>query len=299
VGTAADKKRSVRVNWEDLRVLIELAKQGSLSATARALGITHVTVSRRIASLEADLDQVLFVRENGRFVLTDAGKRVLAHANPMAGSAEAIVRAASGLQSNTKGPVRVTATEAISTYVVMPALRQIHTRYPDIDLELRVTQANVNLARNDADIAIRLAKPDDPALWSIKAARLDYHLYGARSYTEGLKPDAFEYIGYTLEFANWLEYQTLEALAKDGRIALRCNHLGNRIAAARHGLGLALLPVIMAETYPELVRISKGKAPMHRDAYIVVHSDLRQVPRVKASCEALLDCIATMTGSAR
>jgi DNA-binding transcriptional LysR family regulator len=299
VGTVAGKKSSARVDWEDLRVLVELARQGSLSATARSLGVTHVTVSRRIANLEADLDQVLFVRENGRYVLTDAGKRVHELAGPMAGSADAIVRAASGLQPHIKGPVRVTATEAVATYVVVPALRNIHVRYPDLDLELRVTQINLNLARNDADIAVRLAKPEDTSLWSVKAARLDYYLYGARTYVDGRKPDALEYIGYTQEFANWLEYQTLETIASGRRLSLRCNHLGNRIAAARQGLGLALLPAVMAETYPDLVCVTKGKAPMHRDAHIVVHNDLRQVPRVKVCCEALIQSIATLNGSAR
>lgn len=289
----ADQKRSTRLDWEDVRVLVEMARQGTLSATARVLGVTHATVGRRIANLESDLEQVLFIRETGRYVLTEAGKRILELAGPMSDGANAIMRAVSGLQGELTGPVRITATEAVGVYIVMPALKVIRERYPNLDLNLRITQQNLSLARNDADIAIRLAKPEPGAgIQSIRIAELAYHLYGARGYIDGRKPELYEYIGYSEEFAQWSESKTLDQLARGGRTAVRINHLGNRIEAARLGLGLALIPRAMAEPWPELVRVSKGAPVMRREIYLLVHDDLRDVPRVKACIDVLTEVIA-------
>ncbi|MEZ5818551.1 MAG: LysR family transcriptional regulator [Hyphomicrobiaceae bacterium] len=286
------RNRSIRLDWEDLRVLVELARRGSLSATARTLGVTHVTVSRRIANLEADLDQPLFSRESGRYVLTEAGKRVLELASPMADQADAIIRAASVFQETISGPVRITSTEAVGVYFVLPALKVIRSRYPDLDLDLRISQQNLSLARSDAEIAVRLACPaPDSSLVGAKVADLSYHVYGARSYVDRRKPELFEYIGYAPEFANWPEAQALDPIARGGRTAVRINHLSNRIEAARLGLGLALLPSVMAEPWPELVRVSRGPAIMTREIWVLVHQDLKDVPRIKVCFDILVETI--------
>ena len=292
VRTVAANNRSVRVDWEDLRVLIELARRGSLSATARALGVTHVTVSRRIANLESDLGQPLFTRESGRYVLTEAGKRILELASPMAERAEAVVRAVSGFQSKVTGAVRVTSTESVGVYVVVPALQVVRGQYPDVDLDLRISQQNLSLARSDADIAVRLSGSETGSgLVGYKVTELAYHLYGARSYVDGRSPELFEYIGYAPEFANWPEAQAFDPLARGGRTALRVNHLAARIVAARLGLGLALLPSLMAESWPELVRVSRGPAVMKRDVWVLMHQDSNDVPRIKACFDLLVETI--------
>lgn len=288
------KSRSVRLDWEDLRVLIELARRGSLSATARALGVTHVTVSRRIANLETDLAQPLFTRESGRYVLTEAGKRILELASPMADRAEAIVRIVSGFHAKVAGAVRITATEAVGVYVVMPALKEIRQQYPDLDLDLRISQQNLNLARSDADVAVRLSEPAaDSGLFGFKVTELAYHLYGARSFVDARKPELFEYIGYAPEFATWPEAQALDRIARGGRTAVRINHLGNRIEATRLGLGLSLLPAQMAEPWPELVRVSRGAPIMKRDVWVLMHQDLKDVPRITVCFDLLVETIRT------
>lgn len=287
----------MRVDWEDLRVLVELARHGSLSATARALGVTHVTISRRIANLEMDLGQPLFVRESGRYVLTEAGKRILELAGPMAASSDAIVRAASGLHAKLVGPVRITATEMVGVYILMPGLDAVRSRYPDLDLDVRITGQNVNLARNDADIAVRLTSPPpNSGIVGTKVAELAFYLYGSRSYLERHEPDQFEYIGYGLEPPDWSASATLETVARGGRTAMRMNHLGNRIEATRLGLGLSLLPSIMADVWPELVRITQGGPVMQREVYVLVHEDLKDVPRIKACIDVLVRAIRARYG---
>jgi len=291
-----DQKRSPRIDWEDLRVLIELARTGSLSGAARSLGITHVTVSRRISNLEADLAQALFTRDTGRYVLTDAGHRILELAEPMATSAEAIVRAASGLQVELGGPVRVTATEAVGAYLVVPALARIHVRYPEMDLNLIITQENLNLARNATDLAVRLARPQsDSGIHAIKVADLSYRFYGATSYVKSVPRSDFEVIAYPSELAAWPEVRAVERDFATNRTALRVNHLGNRIQAARLGMGIALLPCIMAAAWPDLTPVDQeGPPAIVREIYVLVHEDLKDVPRLKASMNVLCETISTL-----
>jgi molybdate transport repressor ModE-like protein len=288
----AVRKRSIRADWEDLRVLIELARLGSLSATARALGITHATVSRRIASLEASLCQQLVMRDGGRYVLTDAGTRILAAAAPMAASADAVLRAATGFGELLTGAVRITATEMVAKFLVLPAIEEILGRFPGIEVYLNVTQANLNLARSDADIAIRLAKPaPDSGLVASKVNELTYHLYGSRSYVESRRPEQLQFIGYPAEVADWPESKMIDNHAAGRKIALRMNHLGNRIEAARLGMGIALLPSLMAEEYADLVRISRGSPVMRRDVFVILHEDNLEVPRMKACVQVLTETI--------
>lgn len=215
----------------------------------------------------------------------------------MADSANAVVRASSGLNAELSGPVRITATEAVAAYVVMPTLKSIQARYPDIDLELNVTQQNLNLARNDVEIAVRLAKPEaNSGLVGIAVAELDYFIFGARSYVEGRKPEQFEFIGYQDEFATWPEAIALATAARGRRIAIRINHLSNRIEATRRGLGVSLLPALMAERWPELVRVEPAIQALTRGVHVLVHEDLKDVPRIKACVEVMVETLSLQHG---
>ncbi|MBS0243031.1 MAG: LysR family transcriptional regulator [Proteobacteria bacterium] len=273
-------------------MLIELANQGSLSGAARALGVTHVTVSRRIANLEADLGQPMFTREGGRYVLTEQGKRILEIAAPMSSSADAIMRAASGLQANFARPVRITATEAVGLHLVLPGLKIIRTRHPEFEVTFLVSQANLSLAKHDADVAVRLAKPEPGSgIIGSCVARLDYYIYASADYVASREPVDYEYIGYTQEFAGWREAVVLGDIAGNHRCAMRVNHLSNRIEAVRLGIGAALLPDLLADNTPGLVRVSQGRPAMHREVYVLMHEDLQNVPRVRACSEVLIECI--------
>ena len=288
----SEKKRSTYIDWEDLRVLIELAEHGSLSATARELGVTHATIGRRMANLEKDLSQPLFIRASGRYVLTEGGRRILELAGPMAASAEAVMRAASSMEARLTGPVRIAGSESSASYIVMPAIARIRAKYPDLDLEIIVTPSKLNLARSDADIAVSLIRPDPTAgLIGIKVADLGYHLYASKDYLKGRPPELLEYIGYPDEVDEWPEFDAFASAIGDGRIALRTNHLNNRIVATRLGMGIAMLPDLMASQWPELVRVTNSEPVMKREAYLIVHEDMQDVPRIRACLELLAEAI--------
>ncbi|MEZ5856077.1 MAG: LysR substrate-binding domain-containing protein [Hyphomicrobiaceae bacterium] len=157
-------------------------------------------------------------------------------------------------------------------HILVPGLAKIRARYPDLDIMLNVTQANLNLARSDADIALRLAEPEpDTGLVAFRVAALDYHLYASRDYMESRKAEDFQYIGYPTTHEDWLEHKAIAAAAQGRRFALRTNHLGSRITATRSGIGISLLPRVMAEIWPELVQISDDDVAMQRTMYLIVH----------------------------
>lgn len=288
----ADKKRTDELDWADVRTLLELARRGSLSAAARSLNVTHATISRRVERLEQALGHVLFMREQGRYVLTTEGKRIVELAAPMEESAQAITRASSGLIQGLSGPVRITATEAVAVKLVTPAIVALNREHPRIEINLKVSNKVLSLERGDADIALRLTRPEpNPNMRNIPICAVNYHLYCTRDYEMASDKDPALYIGYPEELAQWPEAMALQRHMANGRVVTRTDHLTSRVALARAGMGIALLPRFIAEEYPELIRISNAVPVMAREVNVLVHADIAEVPRIRVCVNALVSLI--------
>ena len=171
--------------WDDLRFFAEVAQQGSLSAAARALGVDHATVGRRLQRLEAMLCRPLFDRRGGGFDLTADGREVLVHAEAMDKAALAVARFGAGAPA-LSGTIRVTATEALASHYLTPRLAEFQTLHPDIDITLLNDDRNLSIARREADLALRLALPADGDLTARRLTTLGYGLYEAADEAGGL-----------------------------------------------------------------------------------------------------------------
>lgn len=285
-----DKKFTELVNWTDLQFLAELARQGSLSAAARALGVTHATVARRIAVLDDGFGQPLFKREAGRYVPTDLGSQIVALAKEMEEPALRVSRAMAGVMPEIAGPVRITATDLISAELIVPALPALRSEHPGLEPEIIVSGENLSLARRDADIALRLGQPRQIELITRKLCDIGYYRYASHSYLKGRSPSDYGYIGYCNVPPEMGEVRTIEQFAKDAAIVARTNQLGARLSAVRHGLGIGLLPRFLADTFPALKRIDR-EPPMSRELYLIVHEDLKNVPRIKVCADHLAAAI--------
>ena len=147
-------------HWDELRTFIEVARDGSLSGAARRLGLTQPTVGRHIDALEAALGLSLFTRSPRGLTPTPAALALVPHVEAMAASADALARAASGEASADRGVVRVTASDVIGCEVLPPILAAFRAVHPGIAIELALTNRNEDLARRDADIAVRMVRPD-------------------------------------------------------------------------------------------------------------------------------------------
>lgn len=298
----AVNKLTVGFDWDDLRVFVELARRGSLSAAARALGLTHATVGRRLATLEAALGLPLVERRRDGCVLTPESLSVLELATEMEAVADAIRRRGDG-GPDLAGSVRLSATEAMADRFLIPRLGAFRARHPGIDLEVVTDNRVVSLARREADVAIRLARPVAGDLVTRRLGTMAYRLYAAPSYLAE-RPSEPEsaggvFIAYDDTLADLPEAVWLAGYIGDvgtgARVGFRSNSLQAQWAAARTGLGLALLPCWLADDDPALVPVETPVATPEREVWLLVHGDRREVPRVRAVIDHV---VAVFTGEA-
>ncbi|UKJ76247.1 LysR family transcriptional regulator [Azospirillum brasilense] len=268
------------LNWDDLRIFLELARTGSLSAAARALRISHATVGRRVAALEEGLGRSLVDRRADGYSLTADGEAVFALADGMDERALAILRQVSS-QAGLTGTVRLTTTQALADRFLMPRLGPFRVRHPGIDLEVTVDNRSLSLARREADVAIRLARPQRGDLIARRLATMGYGLVAAAG-----APDTV--IGYDEALADLPEAVWLARHMAGRRVAFRSNSLQTQLAAAKAGFGVALLPSWLTAGEPDLVPVPCDAPPLEREVWLVLHPDLRDVPRVRAVIEHLV-----------
>lgn len=288
----SDKKRTATPDWGDLKFMLELSRAGSLSAAARALGVTHATVSRRIAALEANLNVQLFDRRSGNYVPTQSGKLAIAAAKKMEVRAAEIERLSEIAAGGVTGSVRLTATEVFASYFLISRLRTLMQDNPDLHIELMIGNTNLSLARRHADIAIRHGRPEGANLVTRKVADYSAHLYADREYLERLNGRPMRFVGYIDDNIRLPESRYLEQAVDPKTCVLNCNTLPARLAATRAGLGVGLIPKFVALQYPQLKRVEiAGLQPLVRELWIVAHPDVRGIPRFRACFDHLVDTI--------
>jgi molybdate transport repressor ModE-like protein len=276
--------------WDDLRFFAEVAQKGSLSAAARALGVDHATVGRRVQRLEAMLGRTLFDRRGGGFDVTADGREVLIHAEAMDKAALAVARFGAGAPA-LSGTIRVTATEALASHYLTPRLAEFQALHPDINITLLNDDRNLSIARREADLALRLALPADGELTARRLMTLGYGLYEAADRPEG---SAERYVGYAEDHDHLPETGWLRQLAPSGRIVFRSNSLSAQVAAIASGSGRGFLPHYLARGYGMLRLLPRddalSKAALSRELWLLVHRDLRNVPRIRLLIDFLAEC---------
>ncbi len=177
----AEKKRT-EVDWQDVRVFLALGRHGSLSAAARALGVNHATISRRIQSLEATLGEKLAERRPEGYVLTPAGARALSVASDMETAVQTLGRG--GTDDAPKGIVRVNAPPALSQAFLTRRLAEVPILFPGLDIDLATDLRSISLERHEADIAVRIDKPEDGDFIAKPVGSIDFGFYGTPAVCE-------------------------------------------------------------------------------------------------------------------
>lgn len=169
-------------HWDELRTFVEVARDGSLSGAARRLGLTQPTVGRHIDALERALGLSLFTRSPRGLTPTPAAAALEPHVEAMAAAATALARAASGEAAAEHGAVRVTASEVVGCEVLPPMLAAFRAAHPGIAIELALTNRNEDLARRDADIAVRMVRPTQSGLVARRIGASRIRFYAHRDY---------------------------------------------------------------------------------------------------------------------
>jgi molybdate transport repressor ModE-like protein len=277
------------MDWEDIRVFVALARHGSMSAAARALGINHVTVSRRIAALEEALGERLVERRPDGYVLTPAGTRALGLANTMESAAAMLSRG--GSEGGPSGLVRVNAPPTLTQAFLVEQLANLVVVEPGLDIDIATDVRSVSLERRETDIALRFARPQDGDVVAKQLVTMACGFYGSpsrcRQVAEG---GEITFVGFDELNAHLPEAAWLARSFPRARISLRTNNQLAQGSAARSGAGIALLPRFVGEADPMLEPCHLGLEPPSREVWMVVRRADRKdtsIRRVADYLEAL------------
>lgn len=279
------------LDWEDLRHFLMLAREGTLSAAARGLGVDHATVARRVRSLEAETGLKLVDRRARSYTLTDQGSRIAATAAPMEEAAFAVGRAVLAVKPGVRGEVAVSAPPSLANAFIAPQILRLRLRHPGIVLKLIGEKRTASLNRREADVALRLTRPTEPGLIARKLGSFGFGLYGSPSYLKETPRHAFAFIAYDSSMDDAPQQRWLAVTAAGHEIVLRTSDLENQAAAARAGVGLAVLPDFLGDADPKLMRHALAPIAVRRDLWLVVHRDLRNAPAVRAVMAFLMECL--------
>ncbi|MFA9438875.1 LysR family transcriptional regulator [Uliginosibacterium sp. sgz301328] len=274
------------MQWEDVRYFLAVARQGSLSGAARTMAVEHSTVARRIEALESSLGLRLFDRLPRGWRLTAEGEELVTLGERIEDEALAFERAAVGAGTQT-GRVRVSAPPTLVSQFLMPRLAATRAQWSGIELEVIGETREANLARREADIALRMGRPQSLALAARLIGKVGYGLYGRREWLEK-PPHEWEFVSYDHSMRNVPQQKWLEDYAGGRRFALRSNDLAAIVSAAAAGLGVTFMTHYLARTQPTLVRLAPDEGPPSREVWLVLHPDVRRSPRVRLIADLIV-----------
>jgi DNA-binding transcriptional LysR family regulator len=274
--------------WDDVRFFLAVARAGSLSGAARALRVGHVTVGRRITLLEKRLGVTLLNRTPDGFATTSAGQAILRECAAMESAAMDLERVVAGHDSLIAGSVRVTTTEALAYQLVAPEIAALRETHKELRVELVTGVRSLDIARREADIAVRLARPSAADLVCRKLGEVGFSLYASRRYLasagipkRGKGLAGFDLIAFTGAPAATSPFFMGESL-EGARVALRCDNPLIQVRAAASHVGIVEAACFLGDCSPDLVRVWPDEAPARRVAWLILHQDMRRAARIKA-----------------
>jgi molybdate transport repressor ModE-like protein len=287
------------MDWNDLRYLLAIHRRGSLAAAAKELGVTKATASRRLAALEEALGVELAQRTPDGVVLTDAGKKAVAAAEEMDQSTAGLRdRLRVCAEDAVRGAVRLTAPQWLAERLFLAELPALKQRHPNLEVEFLGTNAVLDVARREADVALRNVRPTQQSLVFRKAGVLSGHIYGSKLYLERRgRPQSREQLSQhdLLVYAGLGGMPGFEWLAEPAlaaRVVFRANDPVGLRSAAAAGLGLAALPSILGDEDAALERVD-ALGIGHTDMFLVMPEALQDSRAVRA----VVDFVESMLGA--
>lgn len=283
-------------DWNDLRYFLAVAHSGSIGTAAKALGVNQSTVQRRLRALEAALDCSLAERQAGGYRLTTHGQQLLAYAKQVETTIGSLQRQSATLDNRASGPVKLTSHVTVGQRIIKSGfLDKFHSSHPGITVELIMEQRVLDLAKGEADIAIRGGNLDDNALVGRKIAEVPWGIYASHSFVERHgRPatpadiDSFSVIELVDEIEALPAARWMRAHAPKARVAARCSNVPSVHLAIKSGAGIAPLPAVYAAEDKELVCVLGPLSELDYPMFLLVHRDLRRIPRISALFEFCL-----------
>lgn len=298
------------IDWDDIRHAVAIGAAGSLAGAARALGVNHTTVLRRLDALEAHLGARLFDRQRRGYQPTEAGLALLEQARHMAARADEIERQVLGSTRSLAGPLRVTTAFVVMDHLLPQPLADFARAYPGIEVEVVENAYLIDLAsrhadidqgwtRREADVALRLSGQVAGHLVGRQLGTTQcrvYALRGAAGLPQTVTPldvlareapwVAFERDASSRVYDRWLHRRLTQA-----NVRVRVDIFNAKAAMLRTGIGVGVLPTFMQAKHPELVPVSEPIAELALPIWMLTHPDLRRTARVRAFMQFVGDAL--------
>jgi len=290
----------VPLDPQDLADLIAIRDAGTLSSAAKARGVAVSTVSRRIATLEAALGLPLVDRRADGVRLTSAGLTVAEAASPIAEQMRRVERVAESLRQGGKTvPVRISATEFVISDVLAPALGRLWAMGADFPVHLQSQADVVSLAGRDADLAIRMVRPEGASLYARRLADIRLGLFASARYLAGREPSGIDLTAerlliYDDSYGRLPELAWVTRHGLSDAVVMRTGSTRGLLAAALEGAGIALLPAPFALRTGALIEVPPPSALPSRQPWLIVHRDLRGLPAVSLARKWVAQAFASL-----
>ena len=284
-------------DWNDLKFFLAVAERGSTLAAGRALRVSQTTVARRLAALEEATGLILFDRHQGGYRLTPDGDALLADARRVSQAGEAFQEAAQARARSIDGTVRLTTEDVFANTLLAPMLAELHDLHPAIRIELDATSDIRDLGAGEADIALRGTSQSAPAgVVGRRICRNDWALYCSRGYAEqhGVPRTKSELRQHAIVGGGggslWRAYQRfLQQHDLEGQVAIHQGTSTGLLMGVRAGLGVGVLPCIVADGEADLIRCMPPVREGQHDLLLLTHERVRHLPTVRTAIDFLYE----------
>jgi DNA-binding transcriptional LysR family regulator len=285
-------------DWNDLKAFLAVMRTGRLTAAAKLMKIDHSTLGRRIVRLEEALQTRLFDRLTVGYRPTAAGEQLLRETENIESLTIGLQSRLTNMTSELAGAVRVAAPEGFSTFFLASRIGQLTSTHPKIEFELIAGPSVVSLSKREADMAVTNICPQKGRLHALKLTDYELGIYASPSYLSNSpkiqnKRDLLNhnFIGYMEDMLPTAEHAYLNEINKAIVPNVRISNVFTQLAATQGGVGLCVLPYFMCASQPNLVRILPSDIRIFRSYWLVIHSDLRELPRVRATADFIIDSV--------
>lgn len=287
------------VDWNDLRYVLAVGRTGSALRAAEQLGVNQTTVLRRIDAVEAQLGVALFERRRTGQTLTLAGRRAIEAAERMDDEVGGLVAALAAQRRTLSGSVRLTTSESMAYRLVTPCLREFHDLHPGVSVELMAHDEPLDVARGDADIALRAGfRPEGAGIVARRLPDTGWTIFCSQAYAaeRGMPRSTDDLgghsvIGFDGRMSNLPGWQWLITAAPGAQVRVRSNSMISMIFNLKAGLGVGPLPCIIGDGEPELVRCFAPPKEIQSEMWLIVRETLKNEPHVRAFADFLADFI--------
>jgi DNA-binding transcriptional LysR family regulator len=291
--------QAVTFDWNQLRAFLATVEEGSLSAAARALGLTQPTVGRQIAALEEELGVILLERSSRAVTPTQSGLELLDHARAMGEAATRVSLAASGQSQDISGLVRITASDMMSAYVLPGMLAGLRDEAPGLQIDLVATNDIRDLLRREADIAVRHVRPEQADLIARLVREETGHPWASSSYLERRgRPKTLadlakhDFVGFG-DNARMIEHLVplgYPVTLENFRIGSQSGVVAWQLA--RQGFGIAMMSDSVAEDWQDMERVLPDLEPVNFPVWLVTHRELHTSRRIRLVFDLLAEKLA-------